>query len=552
MQMKRCRSLSGISTLSSAASEDDDKLSARSYDGRGSRGSSTGSTSSIFDGLCTLFPDGFSDNTSNESDTESTGSRGIPPESQPPNEEKYSCKICFLDFSDDVYKCPSATGDITQSDHTFCADCISTWIRTQIMTSGVYPVRCPMLNHCTQTLNMEVIEKYVGHDTDLMTKYHRFMNLQEPNSRSCPYCDTVQSGDPDNPDITCRSCERVFCYFHASMHEGSRCNRRSNERVLKRIRNKVWKMRKTRKCPHCRMRIEKNGGCPSMTCRCGGRFCWKCGGRYHSVHGHDTSVFVAPHRIRHACHAKQLWAARVGVIIGGVALGPAAAGVAVAGAAVIFPVAGACHVGKIARRRWKKYQAVQAARNRVNMDALMAQSFERGRCAMRSECTQRMKEMEDKITSLQQVVETLEHMVQEVSSGNGPHDQDQEADARKAVEDELKRFEEIIASGLSALARNDSVASKVEYFDEIYQDRVKKSRVASAVLSSVLDYKTADVSNGVPPPPKGPPPPPRNSVGLRQTSVASSSVANDGESDDCSGWVQELLTAEVAKVVAEI
>jgi ariadne-1 len=33
----------------------------------------------------------------------------------------------------------------------------------------------------------------------------------------------------------------------------------------------------TRPCPACNARIEKNGGCNHMTCRCGNQFCWVCG-----------------------------------------------------------------------------------------------------------------------------------------------------------------------------------------------------------------------------------------------------------------------------------
>ena len=37
----------------------------------------------------------------------------------------------------------------------------------------------------------------------------------------------------------------------------------------------------TKACPKCRSLIEKNGGCPHMTCAfCGEQFCWKCGKNY--------------------------------------------------------------------------------------------------------------------------------------------------------------------------------------------------------------------------------------------------------------------------------
>jgi hypothetical protein len=42
----------------------------------------------------------------------------------------------------------------------------------------------------------------------------------------------------------------------------------------------------TRPCPRCGVRIEKNGGCPHMTCvqpSCKYEFCWECGGPFHTV-----------------------------------------------------------------------------------------------------------------------------------------------------------------------------------------------------------------------------------------------------------------------------
>jgi hypothetical protein len=41
----------------------------------------------------------------------------------------------------------------------------------------------------------------------------------------------------------------------------------------------------TKPCPRCGVRIEKNGGCPHMTCvqpNCKYQFCWECSGEYHT------------------------------------------------------------------------------------------------------------------------------------------------------------------------------------------------------------------------------------------------------------------------------
>lgn len=35
-------------------------------------------------------------------------------------------------------------------------------------------------------------------------------------------------------------------------------------------------MKTTKRCPNCKVRIEKSGGCDVMRCRCGHKFCWCC------------------------------------------------------------------------------------------------------------------------------------------------------------------------------------------------------------------------------------------------------------------------------------
>jgi hypothetical protein len=37
-------------------------------------------------------------------------------------------------------------------------------------------------------------------------------------------------------------------------------------------------------CPQCKVRIEKNGGCNHMTCRCGHEFCWLCMEGFRGAH----------------------------------------------------------------------------------------------------------------------------------------------------------------------------------------------------------------------------------------------------------------------------
>jgi len=39
---------------------------------------------------------------------------------------------------------------------------------------------------------------------------------------------------------------------------------------------------KFKQCPHCNFWVEKSEGCDYMVCRCGSRFCYRCGNNYSS------------------------------------------------------------------------------------------------------------------------------------------------------------------------------------------------------------------------------------------------------------------------------
>ena len=39
-----------------------------------------------------------------------------------------------------------------------------------------------------------------------------------------------------------------------------------------------------KRCVKCRMVVERNQGCPHMTCKCGAQFCYNCGAAWGSSH----------------------------------------------------------------------------------------------------------------------------------------------------------------------------------------------------------------------------------------------------------------------------
>mmetsp|Transcript_15491 Transcript_15491/g.40100 ORF Transcript_15491/g.40100 Transcript_15491/m.40100 type:complete len:628 (-) Transcript_15491:2195-4078(-) len=62
-----------------------------------------------------------------------------------------------------------------------------------------------------------------------------------------------------------------------------------------------WMDAHTKACPRCHARIEKNGGCSFMTCRCGATFCWFC----MKDHGHIPCNRYNPDPTREAIENRQ-------------------------------------------------------------------------------------------------------------------------------------------------------------------------------------------------------------------------------------------------------
>lgn len=70
-------------------------------------------------------------------------------------------------------------------------------------------------------------------------------------------------------------CNKSLCFgCLQTPHEGTTCDKNLDKEYG------VWAEQKTEivgKCKNCNMRIEKNGGCPNMTCQiCGHEWCWAC------------------------------------------------------------------------------------------------------------------------------------------------------------------------------------------------------------------------------------------------------------------------------------
>jgi E3 ubiquitin-protein ligase RNF217 len=84
--------------------------------------------------------------------------------------------------------------------------------------------------------------------------------------------------------IQCSECSLVWCFrCSAPWHENLTCKQfiKGDKLLLKWINQKNEDQWNARKCPKCSSVIQRNGGCPHMTCSsCSCEFCYLCGRRY--------------------------------------------------------------------------------------------------------------------------------------------------------------------------------------------------------------------------------------------------------------------------------
>eukprot|EP01103_Thecamoeba_quadrilineata_P001858 TRINITY_DN11720_c0_g1_i1.p1 TRINITY_DN11720_c0_g1~~TRINITY_DN11720_c0_g1_i1.p1 ORF type:complete len:468 (+),score=80.61 TRINITY_DN11720_c0_g1_i1:50-1453(+) len=170
--------------------------------------------------------------------------------------------------------------------HRYCKTCTEQHLETLIKDGRVFAMNCPGFKQCGRTYTDVQVSEHTS--AELFKKYlsFRFVSALEkdPNNKWCPKpdCNTpIAVTDPKAPPhLTCPVCTYEFCYkCGKEWHEG-KCKKEKLDK-----KNERWKGKKTKACPKCQVRIEKNSGCAHMTCRhCRHEFCWNCGADY-QTHG---------------------------------------------------------------------------------------------------------------------------------------------------------------------------------------------------------------------------------------------------------------------------
>jgi len=92
---------------------------------------------------------------------------------------------------------------------------------------------------------------------------HRSIKIH-PENIICPNCNNNFCVECDKPAHWPASCEDAEWFIKES------------EKLLIEMKEPSFYVARVKKCPQCRLPMEKNAGCQHMTCRCSHQFCWEC------------------------------------------------------------------------------------------------------------------------------------------------------------------------------------------------------------------------------------------------------------------------------------
>ncbi|CAF0909099.1 unnamed protein product [Adineta ricciae] len=220
--------------------------------------------------------------------------------------EMLECSICYdVLTTNDAYR-------LLPCNHTLCQICLSTYIRTTVASatyssSSISPITCFQPN-CPTQLNSALLQVYLSFEiyqlyTDALVDRQLF---SLGKYRKCPSrsCSNLLIVDENNNQSSMCSCGQRVCvkcleeyHFPATCRQYKtyvECLRKSGDDILSLSKvgdNPDCYIAEGKNCPNCGEFVEKNGGCPHMTCKCGNEYCWNCLKPWHS-HNYATCFVV--------------------------------------------------------------------------------------------------------------------------------------------------------------------------------------------------------------------------------------------------------------------
>lgn len=193
--------------------------------------------------------------------------------------------------------------------HVFCHDCWKGYL-TSVINDGMTCMftTCPGITSdkdhpfgqsCKKMVPTSVFNRFIK-DPSRMANYNKwmidaFVNGQ-PSIKWCPNpnCENAVEYPISKDSTVCCSCGLQWCFLCShEQHDPAPCDLVGKWKTQEKDDNatSLWMKSRTKECPNCGVRIEKNRACNHMKCiKCNYHFCWLCKKAW-SMHDNSTGGF---------------------------------------------------------------------------------------------------------------------------------------------------------------------------------------------------------------------------------------------------------------------
>jgi hypothetical protein len=210
-------------------------------------------------------------------------------EYNPINTNSFECPICIEEVE------PGNGYIFEECSHSYCINCLKSYLKNLINEGRVLDIKCPTPK-CGTGIDYYQIKNFLDEET--FSKYEEFnflMTLKSdpsvrwcPNPKGCGNAMCREQGNTNNKAV-CDKCNFEFCFECCEEWHSGTCEEYQQWKIENKktdIKFSEWtKNNNTKKCPKCKIIIQKNDGCNHMTCtHCNYQFCWLCGGKYSDNH----------------------------------------------------------------------------------------------------------------------------------------------------------------------------------------------------------------------------------------------------------------------------
>ena len=209
------------------------------------------------------------------------------------------CHICCNNGDEVVIPLETVTTKCSKfKQRTLCESCLSNHIKQMVMKQNYNNIQCLCNSDgCNVKYDYETIRKHTTKDVFQRYDVGLLHEALESNPEFC-WCSNEGCGSGqlhgqrhNYPRMRCHACSTTTCFTHrCAWHVGRTCQEYEQDAARSDEVSLLQLLAKTdfRRCPNCNNGIEKNGGCPHMTCRCKHEFCWHCLAPYRGPSGIHT------------------------------------------------------------------------------------------------------------------------------------------------------------------------------------------------------------------------------------------------------------------------